>query len=362
MPQRKPFRPHKNRSRSRFQSGAEDERSTGHSAARPGGHSKGHPKTHREGSRGAHSGEHRGERPERIAERPKGGPRNARDNARRSAERREKQQDHAVTGAGSNLKPISQEAAESKPFLKGPKGTYWIYGNHAVLAAIDNPARRIRRLVQTDPSGERAARGGSDRQLPSWETLARPELDRLAGRESVHQGVAAQVEPLPETEIEDLIASVGDRADCVLLVLDQVTDPHNVGAILRSAAAFGAIGVVLTERHAAPESGTLAKAASGALEVVPVVRVGNLARAMEQLKEANFWCAGLAAEGQKTLAEARLSGRVAICLGAEGAGLRRLTRVHCDLLVKLPTRGPIDHLNVSNAAAVALYELARANH
>jgi 23S rRNA (guanosine2251-2'-O)-methyltransferase len=229
-----------------------------------------------------------------------------------------------------------------------------------VLAAIDNPERRIRRLVQADPSGERAARGGSDRPLPPWETLRRDELDRLAGRESVHQGVAAQVDPLPETEVEDLVARLGDRSDCVLIVLDQVTDPHNVGAILRSAAAFGAVGVVLTERHAAPETGTLAKAASGALEVVPLIRVANLARAMEQLKEAGFWCAGLAAEGQKTLAEARLSGRVALCLGAEGAGLRRLTRAHCDLLVKLPTRGPIDHLNVSNAAAVALYELARA--
>jgi 23S rRNA (guanosine2251-2'-O)-methyltransferase len=267
-----------------------------------------------------------------------------------------------LTTEHSNFDAEPGDRSAARPSLKGPKGSYWIYGNHAVLAAIDNPDRRIRRLVQSDLSGERLARGGSDRSLPPWETLRRDELDRLAGRESVHQGVAAQVDPLPEIEIENLIDRIGDRADCVVVVLDQVTDPHNVGAILRSAAAFGAIGVMLTERHAAPETGTLAKAASGALEVVPVIRVANLARAMEQLKEANFWCAGLAAEGQKTLAEARLSGRVALCLGAEGAGLRRLTRAHCDLLVKLPTRGPIDHLNVSNAAAVALYELARAGH
>ncbi len=328
MPQRKPFRPHKNRSRDRFQSGAE----------------------------GEHRGPRRGDRDEERPARFKSGPRNARDNARRAAERREKPQDHDLAAKSSRS---FEERAEPKPSFKGPKGSYWIYGNHAVLAAIDNPARRIRRLVQSDPSGERAARGGSDRPLPPWETLRRDELDRLAGRGSVHQGVAAQVDPLPEVETEDLIARLGDRADCVLIVLDQVTDPHNVGAILRSAAAFGAIGVMLTERHAAPETGTLAKAASGALEVVPLVRVANLARAMEQLKEAGFWCAGLAAEGQKTLAEARLSGRVALCLGAEGSGLRRLTRAHCDLLVKLPTRGPIDHLNVSNAAAVSLYELAR---
>jgi 23S rRNA (guanosine2251-2'-O)-methyltransferase len=184
-------------------------------------------------------------------------------------------------------------------------------------------------------------------------------LDRVAGRESVHQGIAAQVDPLPETDVEDVAALAADRAEAKIVVLDQVTDPHNVGAILRSAAAFGALAVVLTERNAAPESGVLAKAASGALEVVPLVRVTNLARAMDRLKAAGFWCAGLAAEAERTLTEARLSGRIALCLGAEGAGLRRLTRTHCDLLVKLPTSGPIDHLNVSNAAAVALYELRR---
>jgi 23S rRNA (guanosine2251-2'-O)-methyltransferase len=243
---------------------------------------------------------------------------------------------------------------------KAGGASYWIYGNHAVLAALDNPKRRIHRLLQANAEAEKAARGAGDRKLPPWETVDRAILDRVAGRESVHQGIAAQVDPLPETEVEDVAAWAADRPESKIVILDQVTDPHNVGAILRSAAAFGALAVILTERNAAPESGVLAKAASGALEVVPLVRVINLARAMEQLKAAGFWCAGLAAEGQRTLAEARLSGRVALCLGAEGAGLRRLTRTHCDLLVKLPTSGPIDHLNVSNAAAVALYELSRA--
>jgi 23S rRNA (guanosine2251-2'-O)-methyltransferase len=227
------------------------------------------------------------------------------------------------------------------------------------MAAIDNPKRRILRLLQASADSEKAARGGGDRTLPRWETVDRAILDRVAGRESVHQGIAAQVDPLPETDVEDIAALAAERPDAKIVILDQVTDPHNVGAILRSAAAFGALAVVLTERNAAPESGVLAKAASGALEVVPLVRVTNLARAIEQLKAAGFWCAGLAAEGERTLAEARLSGRVALCLGAEGAGLRRLTRTHCDLLVRLPTSGPIDHLNVSNAAAVALYELNR---
>jgi len=190
------------------------------------------------------------------------------------------------------------------------------------------------------------------------ETLDRTALDRLLPAGAVHQGVAALAEPLEQPDILE-ICDQAEAGSSLVLILDQVTDPHNVGAILRSAAAFGARAVIVTERNAASESGVLAKSASGALEHVPLVPVTNLARAMGQLKEAGFWCIGLAAEGSETLADIDLSGRIAIVLGAEGAGLRRLTRDNCDKLASLPTQGPIGQLNVSNAAAVALYEVAR---
>jgi 23S rRNA (guanosine2251-2'-O)-methyltransferase len=167
------------------------------------------------------------------------------------------------------------------------------------------------------------------------------------------------VQHLEQPDIYEVCGTADEAASRLLLVLDQVTDPHNVGAILRSAAAFGARAVIVTERNAASESGVLAKAASGALEHVPLVPVTNLARAMAQMKEAGFWCIGLAAEAAETLGDIDLSGRVAIVLGAEGTGMRRLTQDSCDKLARLPTGGPIAQLNVSNAAAIALYEVAR---
>ncbi|MET1029322.1 MAG: 23S rRNA (guanosine(2251)-2'-O)-methyltransferase RlmB [Dongiaceae bacterium] len=244
--------------------------------------------------------------------------------------------------------------------------SYWLFGHHAVEAALQNPKRQIQRLARLSGELEQGDEGGIhldptslDRLLPPWEMFDRTGLNRLLPDGAVHQGIAARVAPLPEVDLYEICDLAATREKAVVMILDQVTDPHNVGAILRSAAAFGALAVILTERHAAPESGTLAKSASGALEHVPLVRVGNLARAMKQLKEAGFWLAGLAAEGKSSLAEAKLSGKIGLVLGAEGPGLRRLTRDHCDLLVRLPTGGPIDHLNVSNAAAVALYEMVR---
>ena len=185
-------------------------------------------------------------------------------------------------------------------------------------------------------------------------TLAEPpDLGRLVPHDAPHQGVVIEVDPLEDAWLDDVLADAPDRA--VLLVLDQVTDPHNVGAILRSAAAFGAIGIVTQDRHSPPESGALAKAASGALERVPWVRVVNLARALEQIGEAGFWRIGLAGEADTDLKDALGPPRVALVLGAEGPGMRQNTREHCDAVARLPISDSIESLNVSNAAAVALY-------
>ncbi|MDR3439565.1 23S rRNA (guanosine(2251)-2'-O)-methyltransferase RlmB [Telmatospirillum sp.] len=242
-------------------------------------------------------------------------------------------------------------------------GLLWLWGSHPVLAALNNPNRRCRRLLLTAEAmhthGEAIAAMAQNRTLPQPEVVERDELDSLLPEGAVNQGIALAAEPLPAADISDLIEAARGREAAVIICLDQVTDPHNVGAVLRSAAAFGALGLVVPDRHAPDETGTLAKSASGALEALPLVRVTNLVRALEELKQNGFWIAGLAGDAPVTLAAAKLSGRIVLVLGSEGEGLRRLTREHCDHLVKLPQSDLVESLNVSNAAAVALYELIR---
>jgi len=242
----------------------------------------------------------------------------------------------------------------------------WIYGRHAVRAALQNPARRLRRLIATaEIAAEAQAWLSEAKARPAAdfknETLDRARLDVLLPEGAVHQGLALQAEPLPPAFLEDVLAELSPTAAeaDVVVVLDQVSDPHNVGAVLRSAAAFGARALIVPEHGTPPSTAALAKAASGALEQVPLVRVTNLARALDKLKEAGFWCVGLEESGDKLLGDLDLTGRVALVLGAEGEGLRRLTRERCDFLARLPTRDPLASLNVSNAAAIALYEVAR---
>jgi len=238
------------------------------------------------------------------------------------------------------------------------EGGVWLHGLHPVAAALANPARRLRRLLLT-PEAEATL---AARIPPPWriaaERVERQRFSTFLAEDAVHQGAALLVEPLAVPTLERALA----HDPGPVLVLDQVTDPRNVGAILRSAAAFGAAAILMQDRHAPPETGALARAASGALELVPVLRVVNIARGIEALKAAGCWVIGLEGTAPVTLAQAAsdLAGRrPALVLGAEGEGMRRLTRESCDELARLPIAPAMESLNVSAAAAVALYELVR---
>ena len=242
----------------------------------------------------------------------------------------------------------------------------WIYGRHAVAAALANPQRRWHRLATLAGHESEARALVSAALAPRCSdgepirVLDRGDFTALLPGDAVHQGLALAVEPLAELDLEDVLrraATLSGRS--VILLLDQVSDPHNVGAVLRSASAFGALAVILTVRRTPPATGALAKAASGALESVPLVRVVNLARALDRLKEAAFWICGLDETASQTLAAVDLGERVALVFGSEGGGMRRLVRERCDYLARLPTRARQLTINVSNAAAVALYELGR---
>lgn len=233
----------------------------------------------------------------------------------------------------------------------------WLYGQHAIAAALANPARRLRRLLLT----EEAEAAIAQRVPQPWplqaERTERNRLDNMLGRDVVHQGAALLADPLPPPSLQQALERPGP-----IIVLDQVTDPRNVGAILRSAAAFGAAAVIAQDRNAPEETGALAKAASGALETMPLLRAVNIARTLIALKAANVWCIGLDAGGAALAGPAFAGRRVALVVGAEGEGLRRLTRETCDELagLRMPgAGGMLDSLNVSAATAVALYELTR---
>lgn len=226
-----------------------------------------------------------------------------------------------------------------------------IYGIHAVEAALANPRRALRKLYLTDNAERRLQATLSERGLAHERVLPR-DLDRRLGPDTVHQGALIETEPLPEPTLEEMVEGAGGRP---LIVLDQVTDPHNVGAIVRSAAVFGAGGLIMTRRHSPPLAGALAKSASGALEHVPVALVTNLARALAELQELYCTAIGLDGDASDTLEALAWPERPALVLGAEGKGLRELTRTSCDRLCRIATDGSFASLNVSNAAAVALH-------
>ncbi|GAA0739051.1 TrmH family RNA methyltransferase [Sphingomonas japonica] len=227
------------------------------------------------------------------------------------------------------------------------------WGRHAVLAALANPDRVVRKLW-----GTREAVGALD--LPpvipiTYADVA--DLGKMVPRDAPHQGLVIEVEPLDDVFLGDVLDAARDSARPIL-VLDQVTDPHNVGAVLRSAAAFDALCIVTQDRHAPPESGALARSASGALELVPWVRVVNLSRALGEIGDADYWRIGLTGATETTLQSALGANKVALVLGAEGEGMRHNTQQHCDVLARLPISPKVESLNVSNAAAIALYAVA----
>lgn len=236
-------------------------------------------------------------------------------------------------------------------------GGIWLWGTHAVRAALANPSRKGRKLLISGTAHPelRALAGKSKVQVEAVDPGA---LDRALPRDAIHQGVALLANPLEEADIHDAIEGIAEPRRLVLL--DQVTDPHNMGAIVRSAAAFGVCGVIVQDRNSPPEGGVLAKAASGALETVPIVRVVNIARALDELGELGFLRVALADEAAEPIEQVDLDRDVVLVLGAEGEGLRRLTREKCDVAVRLPTTPEMPSLNVSNAAAVALYVCATA--
>jgi 23S rRNA (guanosine2251-2'-O)-methyltransferase len=293
------------------------------------------------------------------------------------AERRPQAAPEKRPGGGPQAVPAKRAERRTGTPMARPareRGAGWIYGRHAVAAALANPQRRWRRLaVIAGHAAEAAALVAAARaerrgaKGPEQEGAAEPvevldpgALDLLLPEGAVHQGWALQVEPLDPADLDDVLrAAEVSSGRAVIVMLDQVSDPHNVGAVLRSAAAFGAAAVVVAEHGAPPATATLAKTASGALDLVPLVRVVNLARALDRLKEAGFWSCGLDEGAPEKLSSLDLGARVVLVLGSEGGGLRRLVRERCDYLARLPTRPALPSLNVSNAAAVALYELAR---
>jgi 23S rRNA (guanosine2251-2'-O)-methyltransferase len=231
----------------------------------------------------------------------------------------------------------------------------FIYGHHPVELAIKNTKRKILELYYVRGSFP-------ENQIPKTiptRSVTKDFLDNLLGRDAVHQGIVARCTPLQQITTDNLLSLLSQKENALIMILDQVTDPHNIGAILRSAVAFYADAVIVPETGAPDENGTLAKSASGALELIPFIRVPNLSRFIEKLKKNDFWCIGLDGYAKQSINEAKLPKKCAFIMGSEGSGMRRLTQENCDYCVKLPMNPAIESLNVSNAAALTLYEFRR---
>ena len=229
-----------------------------------------------------------------------------------------------------------------------------IYGRHAVLSALKNPKRCIRKLLITSDN-----RAEVEKLNVPYNIVDKKEFEKILPKDAVHQGFALYCNRLETYDIEDLIALSDKKERCHILILDQVTDPQNIGAIIRSCAAFETLGLVVQDKNSPLESGAMDKASAGTIEFVPIARVTNLSRAIESLKEAGFWVMGMDGYAETTIDKINKSGKIAIVMGSEGKGMRRLVQQNCDSSVKLPISPNVESLNVSTAAAIALYELSK---
>ncbi|MBL0318395.1 MAG: 23S rRNA (guanosine(2251)-2'-O)-methyltransferase RlmB [Alphaproteobacteria bacterium] len=243
--------------------------------------------------------------------------------------------------------------------------SYWIYGKHAIIAAVSNPLRVCRRLVVTQNAltqGDALLAQCLERKIP-YEILDPKQFLRFVPESAVHQGLACEVEPLPLLDLRDYLAmSEAQESPAkpeILVLLDQVTDPHNVGAILRSCAAFKVGALIVPKHHSPDENAVIAKTASGALDMVPLITVTNLNQTLDQLKDYGFWCFALDVPATQDITKVKGYDKIALVLGAEGKGIRPSTLKHCDVIVQIPIISAIGSLNVSNAAAIALYEVSR---
>lgn len=255
-------------------------------------------------------------------------------------------------------KPADKHSfAPRKTALPRINPEHCLFGFHPVIAALQNKTRDIVKIWSTENAWKTVEPHFNPKRHPAPHIMERKEMDALT--EGVHQGIVIEVKPLEEVFLKDILIQTQDDDKSTLVILDHVTDPHNVGAVMRSASAFGARAVIVHKRNAPPITGTLAKSSVGAIEYVPLVKVQNISQAMDEMKEFNYTILGFDEGGKQVLGHYTLPQRSVVVLGAEGEGMRELTGKKCDVILKLPTHGPIGSLNVSNAAAIALYETTK---
>lgn len=246
--------------------------------------------------------------------------------------------------------------------VPGSNNTPILYGRHPVTAAIANPRRQINKILCTTDTAEdiRNLCAKHNRNTGIVTVVDKKEIERILPKEAVHQGLAAYVKELEDYTLEDICIMAENQPNCHILILDQVTDPQNIGAIIRSCVAFNTLALIMQDKNAPAGTGAMAKASAGMIEHLPICRVTNLSRAIEQLKDAGFWTIGMDGYAQTTIDKLKKGGKNAVIMGSEGKGMRRLVEEACDITVRLPISEKVESLNVSTAAAIALYEINKA--